>query len=493
MNFDEIEIDETRYELRRNGQPVAVEPKVFDLIRYLAEHANRLVTKDELIEGVWDGRIVSDAALSSAIKAARRAMGDEDVASSRIRTVRGRGFRMEFAKENPPASPQSAPAPGADVFVQPSFVVLPVSGNLPEGVADVIQRRLSNAMARVPFVTVAAPALARRLGDASPDDLARALGRGFAMEISGSMTEQSLRLDCLLFDTSTGATLWTYETPLFEIETLNDAVTDIAIRLQPQLVRAVYGTLAAASDGQDPKVMTLQALGTMQLRGWNRPAFKEAEAILRDALSRDSSLAFAHGALALVLALGQEVGLAEPSPQQREEAINHADHAIELDGHSSLVLGFAGCALCDAGQGMRGKTLLERALLIDSGNPQALAALGTQLTREGETETGGEYLIQAIKTAPQDNTMAVWRSILAMNFLWRRELDQALEEARRAVAADDQTHLSRSVLAAVHVARGETAAAKAAWEDGLRVTPDLTADQIAGMIGRKLAAKLNAL
>ena len=493
MKFDEIEIDETRYELRRNGQAVAVEPKVFDLIRYLAGNANRLITKDELIDTVWDGRIVSDAALSSAIKAARRAMGDDDVTSSRIRTVRGRGFRMEIAEEaEQPKKAPSAPVP--DIFVQPSFVVLPVAGDLPQGVGDTIQRRLSNAMARVPFITVTAPALARKMGEASPADLARALGRGFALEISGTTLANQTRFDCLLFDTSTGVTLWVYETPEADVsESLDDAILDISIRLQPQLVRAVFGTLAGASDGEDPKVLTLQAIGTMQLRGWNRSAFKEAESILREALSRDNSLAFAHGALALILALGQEVGLAEPSPERREEAINHADHAIELDGHSPLVLGFAGCALCDAGQGMRGKTLLERALSIDSGNPQALAALGTQLTREGEIDRGGQLLSRAIRSAPQDNTLAIWRSILALNCLRRNEVDKALDEARRAVAADDQTHLSRTVLAVVHLARGETAAAQTAWEDGLRVTPDLTPDQIVGLVGRQMVEALRAL
>lgn len=494
MIFDDIEIDETRYELRRGGQPVSVEPKVFDLIRYLASHANRLITKDELIETVWDGRIVSDAALSSAIKAARRAMGETDVANSRIRTVRGRGFRMEL-DEAPDASVEAPTSQirNSDAFAHPNFVVLPVSGGLPSGMGETLQRKLSNTMARVPFVSVTAPSVARRLGEANPADLTAALGQGFALEISGTQSGEKVCFDCLLFDYSNGATLWAHETPKFDTVALDQAINHIIIRLQPQLVRAVYGLLVSASEGDDPKALTLQALGTMQLRGWNRGAFKDAERILREALARDGSLAFAHGALALILALGQEAGLAEPSPERRVEAISHSDRAIELDGHSALVLGFAGCALCDAGQGMRGKTLLERALTIDAGNPQALAALGAQLTREGETERGGEYLSRAIESAPQDNTLAIWRSILAINWLLRGEPDQALEEARLAVAADDQTHLSRAVLAAVHIARGETAAAKFAWEDGLRVTPELTPDQIAGVVGRKLAAQLDAL
>ena len=74
MTFDDVEIDLARYELRRAGARVPVEPKVFDLIAYLAGNANRLISKDEMIEHVWSGRIVSDAALSSAIKSARAAL-----------------------------------------------------------------------------------------------------------------------------------------------------------------------------------------------------------------------------------------------------------------------------------------------------------------------------------------------------------------------------------------------------------------------------------
>ena len=72
LRFADCELDAARFELRRGGAPVAVEPQVFELIVHLARNPGRLVTKDELIEKVWGGRIVSDAALASRIKSARR-------------------------------------------------------------------------------------------------------------------------------------------------------------------------------------------------------------------------------------------------------------------------------------------------------------------------------------------------------------------------------------------------------------------------------------
>lgn len=94
LRFEDCELDTLRYELRRAGQHVPVEPQVFDLLRVLIENADRIVSKDELFDQVWDGRIVSEAALSSRINAARKAIGDNGTEQRLIRTAPRRGFRF---------------------------------------------------------------------------------------------------------------------------------------------------------------------------------------------------------------------------------------------------------------------------------------------------------------------------------------------------------------------------------------------------------------
>lgn len=94
LGFGEYQIDTDRRELRRAGEPLHVEPQVFDLILYLAENRERVISKDELFERVWKRRVVSDATLSSRINAARRALGDSGDKQSVIRTVSRRGFRF---------------------------------------------------------------------------------------------------------------------------------------------------------------------------------------------------------------------------------------------------------------------------------------------------------------------------------------------------------------------------------------------------------------
>lgn len=87
-------LDEERRELRRRETLVAVEPQVFDLLAYLVRNRDRVVTRDDLIAGVWGGRIVSDSTLASRVNAARRALGDNGEAQRLIRTIPRRGFRF---------------------------------------------------------------------------------------------------------------------------------------------------------------------------------------------------------------------------------------------------------------------------------------------------------------------------------------------------------------------------------------------------------------
>ena len=75
--FDRCEIVPDRRELLRDGTPQPVEPQVFDLICLLVRAEGRVVSHDELIAAIWDGRIVSDAAVSARISAARAALGDD--------------------------------------------------------------------------------------------------------------------------------------------------------------------------------------------------------------------------------------------------------------------------------------------------------------------------------------------------------------------------------------------------------------------------------
>src|SRR4051812_19420244 len=106
FTFRDCELDLPRQELRRSGAVVHVEPQVFDLLVFLVRNRDRIVSKDEILDAVWDGRIVSEAALSSRINAARKAVGDTGSNQGLIKTFHKRGFRfVGEALEEPDGTP----------------------------------------------------------------------------------------------------------------------------------------------------------------------------------------------------------------------------------------------------------------------------------------------------------------------------------------------------------------------------------------------------
>ncbi len=99
--FGPFTLDSARRELSRDGAEIAVEPQVFDLLRVLIERRDRVVSRDDLLEAVWNGRIVSEATLGSRINAARTAIGDTGTGQRWIRTLPRKGVRFVGAVRRP--------------------------------------------------------------------------------------------------------------------------------------------------------------------------------------------------------------------------------------------------------------------------------------------------------------------------------------------------------------------------------------------------------
>lgn len=95
--FGDVELDTTTYEVRRDGTRVPLEPQAFDVLVYLVQHRARVVPKEELMDQIWGGRFVSESAVTSRIKQARRAIGDTGDTQRLIRTVHGRGYHFVAA------------------------------------------------------------------------------------------------------------------------------------------------------------------------------------------------------------------------------------------------------------------------------------------------------------------------------------------------------------------------------------------------------------
>src|ERR1700719_3348474 len=128
LSFGDYEIDIQRRELKRAKAPVHVEPQVFDLLVYLVQNRDRVVSKEDLIASVWGGRIVSDSTLTSRINAARNAVGDSGKDKKLIRTIARKGLRFIGAVRVQPNGDKSPHLtdPPADEIQEPSRMALPL-------------------------------------------------------------------------------------------------------------------------------------------------------------------------------------------------------------------------------------------------------------------------------------------------------------------------------------------------------------------------------
>ena len=122
FSFEDFTLDVGRRELRRGAQAIALEPQVFDLLVYLIENRERVVSRDDLIASVWGGRIVSESTLASRINAARQALGDSGDAQRLIKTLQRKGIRFTGeVREEHPAAPRGAAAAVANAMQNVSF------------------------------------------------------------------------------------------------------------------------------------------------------------------------------------------------------------------------------------------------------------------------------------------------------------------------------------------------------------------------------------
>ena len=125
--FDQFALDTDRFEISQNGIAIHAEPQVIELLNYFVRNSGRLVTRDELNQAVWKGRVVSDSAISGRIKIARKLLGDDGRQQKYIRTIHKKGFSFnaqvqadDTAAVNLEDGEQSTGDTHSDVVVSPN-------------------------------------------------------------------------------------------------------------------------------------------------------------------------------------------------------------------------------------------------------------------------------------------------------------------------------------------------------------------------------------
>ncbi len=443
--FEDCVLDTSRRELRRGAMPVAVEPQVFDLLFHLVLHRDRVVSKDELLATVWNGRIVSDSALFNRINAARSAIGDSGSRQRLIKTLPRKGLRfVGHVREDIPTSATRIEAdplvlPKLALPDRPSIAVLPfanLSGEPDQDYfADGISDDLITGLARVRWLFVIARnssfAYKGRAVDVS--QIARELGVRYVLQGSVRRSGKRLRINARLVDAIAGAHYWAeqYDRELGDIFAVQDEITcSVAAAVEPQLL-AAEGVRTLARSADDLGAWELVARAQTHFWRLTREDCAAAVEPLTRAVASFPDYAPARGLLGFCQIFSAHMGWCE-----REQCLlpgrQHAIRAIALDdrhpwGHIAL----AYWAMMER-RTEEALAAFRRAVSLNPNSAAAHSHLSRGFAFAGRDREAIEHGEAAIRLSPLDPEMALFLGAIAVAHYAAGQYDETIERSLEA-------------------------------------------------------------
>jgi adenylate cyclase len=459
--FAGCEVDAALRQVRCNGVAAEPQPKALDLLLYLIAHRNRVVDKDELLDKIWPGVVVSESALTQALRKARAMVGDDGERQAVIRTIQRRGFRfVAELDDGRGASPQLAPeASAAATPATEPVAVLPFADMSPagdqeyfcDGMAEEVINALAHAGQRVVARTSSFVFKDR------PDDvreIARKLGVTLLLEGSVRKAAERLRVTAQLIDARSGFHVWS--------RTWDRRVEDM-FAIQDEIARSIAAALGPTATARAPKITAaeLHRRGRAYQHRFGQRAQRFAIELFRQAIALDARYAPAWAALALSYVLLYRYALASDS--NRNEALADAKRALELDdtlAEAWTAKGAATTICCDYRDA---EAAFEKALALGPGSFEAHYYYARAATETGDFAKAAALYERAAAIDPDDYQALVFASQCYRSLRQpERGLDaerRALAAAERALAADptDARALVLSAAALIHLGRADEA------------------------------------
>jgi TolB-like protein len=478
--FHEFELDRSKVELRRNGEIVPVEPQVFALLLLLTENSERLVSRDEIIEKVWDGRIVSESAVDSRIKSARRALGDDGKSQRFIRTVHGQGFRF-VAEVTEAASIRSSEAGGDAVLpvregnVRPSIAVLPFrlvgAGGTHATIADALPDELIAELARLRWLFVIARGSSFRFRSSSPDveEVGKLLGVRYALsgavEVAGSM----LTVTVQLADTRDGGVVWgdRFVSSLADVhETRAMILVRVVSALELQIpLHEAHAAQLAAPENLD--AWAAYHLGLQHMFRFNRKDNAMAGELFARAITEDPRFARAHAGLSFVHFQNAFLKYTPDLSAQVLSARRSAERGVALDPLDPFVNLTMGRSFWLEGALDAGLEWLERATALSPSYAQAIYARAWTHTLSGRGAAGRADADVAMALSPLDPLHYAMAATRGLSHVVSGEYAEAAHWAEEAARSRGAHVLIAIIAAAAHELSGDRQRA-AAWASNVR-------------------------
>jgi TolB-like protein/Tfp pilus assembly protein PilF len=444
--FENFLLDPERHELRRGARVIPIEPQVFDILEYLIRNRERVVSKDDLIEAVWNGRTISDSTLSSRITTARQAVADRGKEQRLIRTIARKGFRfVGEVRERSGSSTETAHAQPVHVpriSRKPTIAVLPFANisQDPEQqpFVDGLVEDITTELSRFCWLSV----MARRFGFTHErwavdiKQARRGFGVHYLLDISVRRAGDRVRVTASLIDTTTETHLWAqrYDARHNDVFSLQDQITtNVVGAIGPKLEQVeIERARQNAHAGLGSVDYYLRGMGNVYK--WSRDGINDALSQFHKAIHLDPGFASAYGMAAYCYVQRKSYGWIVDQPKETAECARLAYRTAELAQGDGAALAKAAHAIASVARDIDSGTLfIERALKLNPSLAGAWYVSGWIRLFRGEPRMAIEYLTRAIQLGPCDPLTFKMHAALAYAHFFEGRYDDASTMAANAL------------------------------------------------------------
>jgi TolB-like protein len=496
--FGDFALDTDRRELHRGSDPVAVAPQVFDLLEYLIANRHRVVSKEDLIATVWDGRIVSDSALSTRINAVRCAIDDTGEDQRLVRTVPRKGVRFVGvvceAQQPEPAiaigAASDQPRPALSLPDKPSIAVLPftnMSGDPDqEYFADGMVEEIITALSRLRWLFVIARNSSFTYKGRAVDvkQVGRELGVRYVVEGSVRKSANRVRITGQLIDASTGAHIWAdrFDGALDDIFDLQDRVTESVVgAISPRMEQAEFQRAKRKpTENLDAYDYFLHGKATVP-QNTEKAVSRSLELFYR-AIEIDPEFASAYGMAAWCYHLRKANRWRRDDSREIAEATRLARMAVDLGSDDAIALSSGGIALAYIGGDLdAGAAFVDRALVLNPNLAHAWIASAWVRINLGEPDLAVRQFEHVMRLSPFEPLIHIVRGGIAFAHFIAGDYDKACSLADRLLGQKPDMFLGLRVAAAANALAGRLESSRAAMARLRHLDPRLRLSDLADL------------
>lgn len=449
-SFGPFELDLARIEFRDNGEPRKIEPQVFALLALLVENRERLVSKEEIFEKIWDGRFVTDSALSTRVKSARKLLHDDGRRQQYIKTVHGQGLRFVAGvrlQRDPVAEPRVATGdardavvdpvrePEAETRTRPSIAVLPFrpmgDSALEVTIAEGIPSELITELARLRWLFVIARGSAFRFrgADVDPRDVGRLLNVRYCLAGTVEVAGKQLIVSAELVDTHGGDVVWAerYSSLLEAVHETRAAIRDSILASLENQIPLHEAANARLKDPDNLDAWSAYHLGLQHIYRFTSKDNAISGQLFGQAVRQDPGFARAHAGLSFVHFQTAFMRQTDDFSADLALARSHAQRGIEIDPLDPFVNFTMGRSYWLEGELDTALAWLERSTSLSPNYAQGIYARAWTEVMAGSAAAAREHLDLAMRLSPLD---PLFYAMLSARGLVHIELNEDAEAAK---------------------------------------------------------------